>query len=91
MTNPVKATLFALFVFLFMVGCGEDEAKNDPNVPLAIPCVACGEKVSKKTEECRQCGHPTPDSMVAYKKAQEIVRIRIEEQRRWWEGWRLEI
>ena len=44
-----------------MVGCGEEaqkeavqeesvqeEAKDDPSVPLAIPCVACGEKVSRR-------------------------------------------
>ena len=70
----MKATLFALFVALLMVGCGE-EAKYDPSVPLAIPCVACDEKVSKKTEKCLQCGHPTPDSVVAYKAAQEEKRI----------------
>ena len=27
-----------------------EEAKDDSSVPLAITCVACGEKVSKKTE-----------------------------------------
>ena len=86
----MKAILFALFVGLLMVGCGEEaqkkavqeEAKDDPSVPLAIPCVACGEKVSKKTTECRQCGHPTPDSVVVYKKAQELARIRVEEERK---------
>ena len=86
----MKKLLSAMFVALLMVGCGEEaqkkavqeEAKDDPSVPLAIPCVACGEKVSKKTTECRQCGHPTPDSVVAYKKAQELARIRAEERRK---------
>jgi hypothetical protein len=65
-------------VALLVGGCGEEaqkkqiqqEAEADPSVPLAIPCVACGEKVSKKTKECRQCGHPTLDSLVAYKRKQ---------------------
>jgi len=78
-----------MLVGLMMVGCGEEakkeavqeEAKDDPSVPLAIPCIACGEKVSKKTTECRQCGHPTPDSVVAYKEAQELARIRAERER----------
>jgi len=86
----MKKLLAAMFVALLMVGCGEEaqkkavqeEAKDDPSVPLAIPCVACGEKVSKKTTECRQCGHPTPDSVVAYKKAQELARIGAEERRK---------
>ena len=86
----MKSLLLALFVALLMVGCGEEaqkeavqeEAKDDPSVPLAIPCVACRNLVSKKTEECRQCGHPTPDSVVAYKEAQELERIRAEEERR---------
>ena len=94
----MKSLPLALFVALLMVGCGEEaqkeavqeEAKDDPSVPLAIPCVACGEKVSKKTEECRQCGHPTPDSVVAYKEAKELERIRAEEERkRWMEEQRL--
>ena len=86
----MKPVLLSLAIALLMVGCGEDaqkeavheEAKDDPSVPLAIPCVACGEKVSKKTEKCLQCGHPTPDSVVAYKKAQELARIRAEEERK---------
>ena len=73
-----------------MVGCGEEaqkkavqnEVKDDPSLPAAIPCMACEKPVSKKTTECRQCGHPTPDSVVAYKKAQELVRIRAEEERK---------
>mgnify|MGYP006449127991 CR=1 FL=1 len=58
----------------------QTEVKDDPSVPLAIPCVACGEKVSKKTTECRQCGHPTPDSVIAFKKMQELARVRAEEE-----------
>ena len=54
----MKAILFALFVALLMVGCGEDaqknavqeDAKDDPRVPLLIPCEACHKGVSKKTE-----------------------------------------
>jgi hypothetical protein len=83
----MKELLSVTFISLLLAGCGEEaqkktgqnetaqnKTKDDPNVPLAIPCVACGEKVSKKTTECRQCGHPTPDSVVAYKKAQEEER-----------------
>ena len=85
----MKSLLFAILFGLMLVGCGEEakkeavqeEAKDDPSVPLAIPCIACGEKVSKKTTECRQCGHPTPDSVVAYKEAQELARIRAERER----------
>ena len=72
-----------------MVGCGEEakkeavqeEAKDDPSVPLLIPCEACGGDVAKKTEECLKCGHPTPDSVVAYKDAQELARISAERER----------
>ena len=63
----------------------EEEPKDDPSVPLAIPCVACGEKVSKKTMECRQCGHPTHESVAAYKAAMNILkeaRKRVEEERK---------
>ena len=78
-----------MLVALMMVGCGEEakkeavqeEAKDDPSVPLLIPCEACGGDVAKKTEECLKCGHPTPDSVVAYKDAQELARIRAERER----------
>ena len=63
----------------------EEEPKDDPIVPLAIPCVACGEKVSKVTTECRQCGHPTHESVAAYKAAMNILkeaRKRVEEERK---------
>ena len=55
----------AAFVALLMIGCGQseesvqEEAKDDPGLPLLIPCAACGEKVSKKAEKCLKCGHPT--------------------------------
>ena len=85
--------VFAMMFSLMMIGCGEDvqklavqsEAKDDPSIPLAIPCEACGEKVSKATEECRQCGHPTPDSVIAYKKEQELAKIRLAEEIKWQE------
>ena len=78
-----------MLVGLMMVGCGEEakkeavqeEAKDDPSVPLLIPCEACGGDVAKKTEKCLKCGHPTPDSVVAYKEAQELARIRAELER----------
>ena len=78
-----------MFVGLMMVGCEEEakkeavqeEAKDDPSVPLLIPCEACGGDVAKKTEKCLKCGHPTPDSVVAYKEAQELARIRAERER----------
>ena len=57
----MKKLLTAMFAALLMVGCGGglDEAKDDPCVPLLIPCAVCGEKVSKKAEKCLKCGHPT--------------------------------
>jgi len=86
----MKVILFSLFVALLMVGCGEqaqkeavqEEAKDDPSVPLLIPCEACRKEVSKKTEKCLGCGHPASDSVVAYKKAQELARVRTEEERK---------
>ena len=92
MDGWMKNLLTATFVALLMAGCGEkvqeevrkkavqEEAKDDPSVPAAIPCMACGKPVSKKTEKCLQCGHPTPDSVVAFKKGQELARIRAEEE-----------
>ena len=58
----------------------QEEAKDDPSVPLLIPCEACRKEVSKKTEKCMNCGHPAADSVVAYKKAQELARIRRGEE-----------
>ena len=57
------------------------EAEDDPSVPLAIQCSACLEKVSKKIAKCHQCGHPTSNSVVAFKEARELVRIRAERER----------
>ena len=86
----MKRFVWLFAVALLMVGCGEEASdheaatpyEDDPSVPAAIPCVACGEKVSKKTTECRQCGHPTPDSIVAYKEAQERARRLAEAERK---------
>ena len=74
-------TLFVL-PLLLLVGCGEEiqnkveqaKAKDDPSVPLLIPCEACKEGVAKKTDKCPKCGHPTADSVVAYKKAVEAEK-----------------
>jgi hypothetical protein len=63
----------------------EEESEDEPSVPLAIPCVACGEKVSKKALECRQCGHPTHESVAAYKTMMNILkeaRKRVEGERK---------
>lgn len=49
---------------------------------MAIPCEVCGKKVSKRSTSCPNCGHPTPASVVAYKEAQELERIRAEEERK---------
>jgi len=81
-------TLFILPLIL-LVGCGEEiqnkveqaKAKDDPNVPLLIPCEACREGVAKKTDKCPKCGHPTADSVVAYKKAVEAEKIVAEQER----------
>jgi antitoxin component YwqK of YwqJK toxin-antitoxin module len=58
------------------------EAKDDPSIPMAIPCEVCGKKVSKRSTSCPNCGHPTPASVFAYKEAQELERIRAEEERK---------
>jgi formylglycine-generating enzyme required for sulfatase activity len=57
------------------------EAKDDWNIPMAIPCEVCEKKVSKRSTSCPNCGHPTPASVVAYKEAQELARIRAERER----------
>ena len=77
----MKATLFAMFVALLMVGCGEDaqketvqeEAKDDPSVPLLIPCEACGKEVSKSGEACANCSHPITATVAAYRKEQQML------------------
>jgi formylglycine-generating enzyme required for sulfatase activity len=80
-------TLFIL-PLLLLAGCGEEiqnkveqaKAKDDPSIPLLIPCEACQEGVAKKTDKCPKCGHPTADSVVAYKKAVEAEKAWREEQ-----------
>ncbi|MED5462885.1 MAG: hypothetical protein VYC03_09690, partial [Pseudomonadota bacterium] len=75
----MKATLFATFVALLMVGCGEEvqkkaiqnETKDDPSVPLLIPCEACGKEVSKSGQVCANCSHPITDSVDTYVKERE--------------------
>ena len=59
------------------------EAENDPSVPIMIPCEACRKDLSKSSTTCPNCGHPTPDSVVAYKKEQESARRRAEEKLAW--------
>ena len=89
LANMRAITLFIL-PLLLLVGCGEEiqnkveqaKAKDDPSVPLLIPCEACREGVAKKTDKCPKCGHPTADSVVAYKKAVEAEKARREEQRK---------
>ena len=85
--------LFSLLALL-LAGCGEEaqkeavqnEAKDDPSVPLLIPCEACKENVSKKTDKCPGCGHPAVDSVDAYvkeqKRLQELAEIRAAEVRK---------
>jgi hypothetical protein len=67
----MKKLLAAIFVALLMAGCGEEaskeQVKDDLGIPVAIPCMACKKLVSEKSEKCMQCGHPTPESVVAYK------------------------
>ena len=78
-------TLFVL-PLLLLAGCGEEiqnkveqaKAKDDPSVPLLIPCEACKEGVAKKTDKCPKCGHPTADSVVAYKKGFTIPALNLE-------------
>jgi hypothetical protein len=85
----MKKLLAAMFVALLMVGCGDEQqqAVDDPSIPAAIPCMACGKPVSKMTDKCPQCGHPTSDSVVAYKKAEEeerrLAAIKAEKERKW--------
>ena len=59
------------------------EAENDPSVPIMIPCEACRKDLSKSSTTCPNCGHPNPDSIVAYKKEQESARRRAEEKLAW--------
>ena len=81
----MKAFLLSVWVVVLMAGCGEQtkqedlsgkkiakvEPKDDPSVPLLIPCEACGKEVSKSGEACFNCSHPISQSVVAYKKEQE--------------------
>ena len=86
----MRAIILFVLPLLLLVGCGEEiqnkveqaKAKDDPSVPLLIPCEACREGVAKKTDKCPKCGHPTADSVVAYKKAVEAEKARREEQRK---------
>ena len=78
----MRAIILFILPLLLLVGCGEEiqnkveqaKAKDDPSVPLLIPCEACREGVAKKTDKCPKCGHPTADSVVAYKKAVEAEK-----------------
>jgi flagellar basal body-associated protein FliL len=80
----VRAILLFILPLLLSVGCAEEiqnkveqaKAKDDPSIPLLIPCEACKEGVAKKTDKCPKCGHPTADSVVAYKKAVETERVK---------------
>ena len=82
----MKKLLVALSIALLMAGCGDGkdvqkEAKDDPNIPLLIPCDACEKYVSKLNEKCPHCGHPASPSIVAYKEAyKETLRRRHEEE-----------
>ena len=90
----MKKLLAAMFVALLMSGWGEEaqkkaaqeETKDDPSVPLLVPCEACSKEVSKKTEKCPGRGHPATDSVVASKeerkRQEELARIRAEEEAR---------
>ena len=86
----MRATTLFILPLLFLVGCDEEiqnkveqaKAKGDPSIPLLIPCEACKEVVAKKTDKCPKCGHPTADSVVAYKKAVETERVWREERRK---------
>jgi len=64
----MKATLFATFVALLMVGCG-----GDIEVPKLIKCDGCGNEVSSAGEACAKCSHPIADSVSSYK---ILARIR---------------
>jgi hypothetical protein len=68
-----------LLVPPMMAGCGGDvqekqvwekgtqaEAKDNPNVPLMIPCEACKKEVSKAGEACANCSHSIAKSIGAY-------------------------
>ena len=57
----------------------QTEAKDDPTVPIMIPCEACRKDLSKRSTTCPNCGHPTPASVVAYK--EELKRAEEERKR----------
>ena len=71
--------LLITIVALLMGGCGgeQQQAVDDPGLPLLIPCAACGEKVSKKAEKCLKCGHPTSVNVF---KAKTLLALAQEEK-----------
>lgn len=63
------------------VSC-EENFEFDPTIPLLIPCVFCGEKVSQRSDECEACDFPTSDSVAAYLFAQRRMEQKKREDER---------
>lgn len=77
----MRVTRFVLFLTFFHVSC-EKDFEFDPSIPLLIPCVVCGEKVSQRSDECEACDFPTSDSVAAYVFAQKRMEQKKREDER---------
>ena len=66
---------------LLLAGCGEEEGKNI-GIPKMIDCDGCNKEVYSGAKDCPKCAYPVADSIDAYKEAQELARIRAEEERK---------
>ena len=49
----------------------ELNASELSDLPLLIPCEACKSRVSKKSKQCTECGHPTIDSILSFRNYEE--------------------
>ena len=77
----MRVTRFVLFLTFLQVSC-EKDFEFDPSIPLLIPCVVCGEKVSQRSDECEACDFPTSDSVAAYVFAQKRMEQKKREDER---------
>ncbi|MBT5908825.1 MAG: hypothetical protein HOH25_03435 [Opitutae bacterium] len=72
----MKQLLVVLSVVLLMTGCGGGDSPKESkdtffNASLLGKCEACGNNISKQTNECLACGHPNPILISAEKKRAE--------------------
>jgi sulfatase modifying factor 1 len=84
----MKSLLFGMFIGMTILSCGEEGEKeiiqkkaiDVQGVPLAIRCVVCGAKISKKTKECLQCSQRTIDSASASKETNRLTKFRTQKE-----------